>query len=77
MTIDFAQMAASDGDRGYRYACMDAGMIGENLYLEAVARGLGVCGIGAFFDSLVAEGIRVDESKEAPIYFLTVGRLSR
>ncbi len=40
----------SRGPRGYRYAMMTAGKLGERLYLVATAMGLGCCGIGAFYD---------------------------
>ena len=29
---------------------LEAGLAGERAYLEAGARGLAVCGVGAFFD---------------------------
>ena len=35
--------------RAYRYIYLDAGHIGENLYLAGGALGLGVCAIGAFY----------------------------
>lgn len=38
------------GPRGYRYVMMNAGRLGERLYLAATAMGLGCCGIGAFYD---------------------------
>ena len=38
------------GPRGYRYAMLDAGRIGQAIYLGATALGLGCCGIGAFYD---------------------------
>ncbi len=42
------------GPRGYRYAMMTAGRLGERLYLMAEAMGLGCCGIGAFYDTEAA-----------------------
>lgn len=39
------------GPRGYRYAMMTAGRLGQRLYLAATAMGLGCCGIGAFYDA--------------------------
>ncbi len=38
------------GPRGYRYVMMNAGRLGERLYLASAAMGLGCCGIGAFYD---------------------------
>lgn len=66
----------SYGDRGYRYVHLDAGRIGENIYLEAISMGLGVCGIGAFFDDQINEMLGIDGIKETVIYVTSVGRLS-
>ena len=49
-TADLAALAEAYGDRGYRYACMDAGLIGERINLWAVHRGLGSSGIGGYYD---------------------------
>ncbi|MFH0823942.1 MAG: SagB family peptide dehydrogenase [Pseudomonadota bacterium] len=38
------------GPRGYRYAMLTAGRLGQRLYLTATSLGLGCCGIGAFYD---------------------------
>ena len=43
------------GPRGYRYAMMTAGRLGQNLYLATTAMGLGCCGIGAFYDTEAAD----------------------
>lgn len=54
-TADMAQLAETYGDRGYRYACMDCGQIGERINLQAIHLGLGSSGIGGYFDDLVNE----------------------
>ncbi len=41
------------GDRAYRYLHLDAGHIGQRLNLAAVKLGLGVSGIGGFYDDEV------------------------
>ena len=38
------------GPRGYRYALLEAGRMGQRVYLAVTALGLGCCGVGAFFD---------------------------
>jgi len=38
------------GPRGYRYAMLSAGQLGQMVYLGATALGLGACGIGAVYD---------------------------
>jgi SagB-type dehydrogenase family enzyme len=41
------------GDRAYRYLHLDAGHIGERINLASVRMGLGVSGIGGFYDDEV------------------------
>ena len=43
------------GARGYRYAMLSAGRMGQRLYLTATAMGMGCCGIGALYDGEAAE----------------------
>jgi hypothetical protein len=49
-TADMAALVAAYGDRGYRYACLDAGQLGERIQLWAVHRDLGSSGIGGYYD---------------------------
>jgi SagB-type dehydrogenase family enzyme len=59
--------------RAYRYIYLDAGHIGQNLYLAAGALGLGACAIGAFYDDKANSIIGVDGVEETVIYMATVG----
>lgn len=61
-------------DRTYRYVMLEAGHIGQNIYLSAVAQGLGACAVGAFWDDEVNRLLGVDGKTEATLYLLTVGR---
>ena len=54
-TADLASLTGTYGDRGYRYACMDAGQIGERINLWAVHAGLGSSGIGGYYDDQANE----------------------
>lgn len=72
-TIDVRRLGATDGDRGYRYAALSAGLIGESLYLQAEAIGLGCGGIGAFFDDEVSRQIGVSPDDELVIYMSAIG----
>lgn len=54
-TADMAALAARYGDRGYRYACIDCGQIGERINLQAIHLGLGSSGIGGYYDDLANE----------------------
>ncbi len=59
--------------RAYRHAFLEAGTLGERLYLQAGALGLGVCAVGAFYDGEAAALIGVDPAREWPLHFVTVG----
>jgi SagB-type dehydrogenase family enzyme len=61
--------------RAYRYVYLDAGHIAQNLYLAGTALGLGVCGIGAFFDDRVNGILDVDGVRETTLYLASVGCL--
>ena len=61
------------GERGIRYAHMEAGHAAQNVYLQAVALDLGTVVIGAFNDSEVAKIVNVSE-RENPLYIMPVGR---
>ncbi|HET8542787.1 MAG TPA: SagB/ThcOx family dehydrogenase [Anaeromyxobacter sp.] len=63
-----------DGDRGYRYANLRAGVVGEGLYVAATSLGLGACGVGAFGDDHVAALVGLDPALEVPLYLTAVGR---
>jgi SagB-type dehydrogenase family enzyme len=59
--------------RAYRYIYLDAGHIAQNLYLAGTAAGLGVCGIGAFFDDQVNALIGLNGTEETTLYLASVG----
>lgn len=62
-------------ERAYRYIYIDAGHIGQNLYLAATAMNLGCCTIGAFFDEEIDRLIGVDGKEEISVYLGAVGRI--
>ncbi|MGC9521918.1 MAG: SagB/ThcOx family dehydrogenase [Anaerolineae bacterium] len=59
--------------RSYRYALLEAGHIGQNVYLAATAMGLGACAVGAFLDDGLNDLLGVDGEGEAALYALSVG----
>ena len=63
------------GDRVYRYLYLDAGHIGQNLYLAAVNLRLGCCTIGAFYDDEVNGIVGADGTMETAVYMGVVGRV--
>ena len=63
-----------DGARDYRHAGLDAGRAGEIVYLSATARGLGACGVGAFYDDDLNELLAQGESRPSALYLQGIGR---
>ncbi len=62
------------GVRGYRYLHLDAGHVGQNLYLAGENIGCGVCAIAAFEDKALNNILNLDGEKQFVIYLLTVGK---
>ena len=62
-------------ERAYRYIYMDAGHLGQNLYLTATGLGLGCCTVGAFFDDEIDRLIGIDGEREISVYLGAVGRI--
>jgi SagB-type dehydrogenase family enzyme len=60
-------------ERAYRYIYMDAGHVGQNLYLAATGLGLGCCTVGAFFDGEVDRIVGADGEWEISLYLGAVG----
>jgi len=62
------------GVRGYRYLHLDAGHVGQNLYLAAENIGCGVCAIAAFDDEKMNRFLNLDGEEKFMIYLLSVGK---
>jgi len=65
--------ALAPGARGYRQTFLEAGMMGERWLLGAVARGLGACPVGAFYDDEAAALVGVDPRREWVLHFAALG----
>ncbi len=61
------------GERGIRYVHIEAGHIAQNVFLQAVALGLGSVPIGAFDDNNVQKMLDIPKN-EIPLYILPVGK---
>jgi SagB-type dehydrogenase family enzyme len=64
------------GSRGYRYALLTAGRMGQRLYITATAMGLGCCGIGALYDGEAASLLGLNETSRL-LYLVAVGAVRR
>lgn len=63
------------GDRGYRYALLEAGHLGQNICLLATEIGLGSCCVGGFIDREVNKLLDIDLQKEVSLYMIAIGRI--
>ena len=60
------------GDRAERYVHIEAGHVGQNIHLQAIALGLRSVSIGAFDDDEVAKLLSLP-AEERPLYIIPVG----
>lgn len=60
------------GERGKRYVYMEVGHVGQNIYLQATAIGLGTVAIGAFYDDEVKKVLSLPK-EEVPLYVMPIG----
>lgn len=60
------------GDRAGLYVAIEAGHVGQNLLLQATARGLGGVPIGAFDDAAVSKVLGLAQGEE-PLYIVALG----
>jgi SagB-type dehydrogenase family enzyme len=60
-------------ERAYRYVLMEAGHVGQNLYLAATSMGLGACAVGAFLDKQFNDLLGLDGVAEGVLYVVSVG----
>ncbi|WP_258084885.1 SagB/ThcOx family dehydrogenase [Thermococcus thermotolerans] len=58
------------GERGVRYVHIDAGHVGQNIYLQATALNLGTVAVGAFRDDEVKKVLDVPGE---PLYIFPLG----
>lgn len=57
----------------HRVALIDAGHLGQNLYLACTGLGLGTCGVAAFEHDLLCRVFHLDGEEEYPVYTAPVG----
>ena len=71
ITVLYQRTTSRYGDRGRRYVHMEVGHVGQNIYLQAEALGLGTVAVGAFYDDKVKKLMGIDEEV---FYIMPVGK---
>ncbi|MCK4284381.1 MAG: SagB/ThcOx family dehydrogenase [Candidatus Brocadiae bacterium] len=74
MAADHSRTSSRYRGRAPRYVAMEAGHIGQNIYLQAEALGLGTVAVGAFDDGAMAEVFGLPRELE-PLYLMPVGHV--
>ncbi len=59
----------------HKVIAIDAGHVGQNLYLACEAVGAGVCAIAAYHQELMDQLLRVDGRDEFAVYLAAVGKI--
>jgi SagB-type dehydrogenase family enzyme len=72
ITAEYARVTVKYRERGVRYAMIEAGCIGENLFLQAEALGLKAGMVGAFHDRVLGQVLHLPSAHE-PLLVMPVG----
>jgi len=75
ITAVFDRTTGKYGERGVRYVWQETGHAAQNIYLQAVALGLGNVVVGAFHDAEVQRILELSDL-EKPAYVIPVGVLN-
>jgi SagB-type dehydrogenase family enzyme len=73
MTAMFSRTRFKYGPRGYRFALIEAGHLGQNALLAATDLGLPALPIGGFFDRQLDAIVGADGLEEASLYAIALG----
>ena len=72
ITAEYSRATIKYGKRGVRYAMIEAGHIGQNLFLQAEALGLKAGIVGAFHDKEIIRVMNISSSHE-PLLIIPIG----
>lgn len=72
ITSEYERITCKYGKRGIRYAQIEVGHVGQNIFLQSGALGLGAGIVGAFHDDAVTEAIGAPEAHK-PLIIMPVG----
>jgi SagB-type dehydrogenase family enzyme len=74
LVADFPRTKFKYGERGYRFALLEAVHIAQNILLVAQALGLGALPLGGYVDAQLNAIVGVDGCDQAVVYAVVVGR---
>ena len=75
ITAEYSRIMVKYGQRGIRYAMIEAGHIGQNIFLQAAALGIAAGIVGAFEDQEIIRVLGIGKTHE-PLLIMPVGYAS-
>jgi SagB-type dehydrogenase family enzyme len=72
LAADYSRTTVKYGNRGIRYVHIEVGCAAENICLQGVSLGIGMCVTGAFDDEEVGSILNLP-SNEDPLLILPIG----
>ncbi len=74
LTAVFDRSAMKYGERAYRYALLEAGHIGQGVYLAGASQSVGVVGMGGTLDEALHGLLDIDGTQESLVYALMLSK---
>lgn len=74
ITAVFDRCTFKYGDRGYRFALIEAGHVAQNINLTALGLDLGSIDLGGFHDRRIDDFLDLDGLTHSTIYMVAIGR---
>ncbi|WP_310437259.1 SagB/ThcOx family dehydrogenase [Streptomyces sp. 3330] len=72
LAADMNGVGARYGERGYRYALLEAGHLAQNLALAFDTRGVAHCPLGGFFDDVARHLFTLPDALHLPLYAMAL-----
>lgn len=73
LTAVFHRTTDKYGQKGLPFPFIEAGHIGQNIYLLAQSLGIGCCAIGQFKEKKLCKLLDINPFEEYPIYYIALG----
>ncbi len=77
LTAVLARTQRKYGERGYRFALLEAGHVAQNILLACEDLGLAATPLGGFHEDALADYLELDGTSETPIYAILIGSRDR
>jgi SagB-type dehydrogenase family enzyme len=74
LTAVFERSVFKYGNRGYRFALLEAGHVAQNINLVAGALGLECLNIGGYFDRQIDDFLDIDGITHSTVYLIAIGK---